>query len=226
MADFVASLNAVLWSTPVIYTLLGIGLIFSIVTRFLQVRHIKEMIVLMFQGKSSEAGVSSFQALSIALSGRVGTGNIAGVATAIAFGGPGAVFWMWAIAFIGASSAFVESTLAQIYKVKQGGQYRGGPAYYIEKGLGIKWFAVLFAVVGTDCNGSPYARGPVQLHCAGRPKCIRHISCHYWLFSCSLIRFYHFRRCKTYCQCDTNDCPVYGSRIHSALPDHHCDEYF
>ncbi|MBK4203865.1 alanine:cation symporter family protein [Bacillus subtilis] len=141
MADFVTSLNEVLWSTPVIYILLGIGLIFSIMTRFLQVRHLKEMIVLMFKGKSSEAGVSSFQALSIALSGRVGTGNIAGVATAIAFGGPGAVFWMWAIAFIGAASAFVESTLAQIYKVKQGGQYRGGPAYYIEKGLGIKWFA-------------------------------------------------------------------------------------
>jgi AGCS family alanine or glycine:cation symporter len=104
------------------------------------------MVVLMFKGKSSEAGVSSFQALSISLSGRVGTGNIAGVATAIAFGGPGAVFWMWVIAFIGASSAYIESTLAQIYKVKQDGQYRGGPAYYIEKGTGWKWFAVLFAI--------------------------------------------------------------------------------
>ncbi|MGG3495431.1 alanine/glycine:cation symporter family protein [Peribacillus simplex] len=146
MSDFITALNGVLWSTPVIYILLGVGLVFSILTRFLQVRYIKEMVVLMFQGKSSEAGVSSFQALSIALSGRVGTGNIAGVATAIAFGGPGAVFWMWAIAFIGASSAFVESTLAQIYKVKQDGQYRGGPAYYIEKGMGVKWFAVLFAL--------------------------------------------------------------------------------
>ncbi|RFU63843.1 alanine/glycine:cation symporter family protein [Peribacillus glennii] len=145
MEEFVTSLNGILWSTPVIYTLLGVGLLFSILTRFLQVRHIKDMIMLMFQGKSSEAGVSSFQALSIALSGRVGTGNIAGVATAIAFGGPGAVFWMWAIAFIGAASAFVESTLAQIYKVKQNGQYRGGPAFYIEKGIGWKWFAVLFA---------------------------------------------------------------------------------
>lgn len=145
MAEFTASLNGILWSTPVIYILLAVGLIFSILTRFLQVRHIKEMILLMFQGKSSEAGVSSFQALSIALSGRVGTGNIAGVAIAIAFGGPGAVFWMWVIAFIGSASAFVESTLAQIYKVKENGQYRGGPAYYIEKGIGIKWFAVLFA---------------------------------------------------------------------------------
>ncbi len=146
MEEFVSGLNAVLWSEPVIYILLGVGLVFSILTRFLQVRHIKEMIVLMFQGKSSDAGVSSFQALSIALSGRVGTGNIAGVATAIFYGGPGAVFWMWAIAFIGASSAYVESTLAQIYKTKQDGQYRGGPAYYIEKGIGWKWFAVLFAV--------------------------------------------------------------------------------
>ncbi|MTH55295.1 amino acid carrier protein [Bacillus mangrovi] len=146
MADFVAGLNGILWSTPVIYILLGVGLLFSIMTRFLQVRHIKDMVMLMFKGKSSEAGVSSFQALSIALSGRVGTGNIAGVATAIAFGGPGAIFWMWAIAFIGASSAFIESTLAQIYKVKHEGQYRGGPAYYIEKGIGWKWFAVVFAV--------------------------------------------------------------------------------
>ncbi|MGG0464877.1 alanine/glycine:cation symporter family protein [Priestia aryabhattai] len=146
MEQFVTSLNNVLWSTPVIYGCLAIGLFFSIITRFLQVRHLKDMIMLMFQGKSSEAGVSSFQALSLALSGRVGTGNIAGVATAIAFGGPGAVFWMWAVAFIGASSAFIESTLAQIYKVKQDGQYRGGPAYYIEKGTGMKWYGILFAI--------------------------------------------------------------------------------
>lgn len=146
MENFVNALNGILWSTPVIYICLGVGLLFSILTRFLQVRHIKDMVLLMFKGRSSDAGVSSFQALSIALSGRVGTGNIAGTATAIAMGGPGAVFWMWAIAFIGAGSAFVESTLAQIYKVKQDGQYRGGPAYYIEKGLGIKWFAVVFAV--------------------------------------------------------------------------------
>jgi len=146
LETFVNELNNVLWSTPVIYICLAVGLLFSILTRFLQVRHIKEMVTLMFQGKSSKAGVSSFQALAIALSGRVGTGNIAGTATAIAFGGPGAVFWMWTIAFIGASSAFIESTLAQIYKVKQDGEYRGGPAYYIEKGIGWKWFAVTFAI--------------------------------------------------------------------------------
>jgi len=105
------------------------------------------MIRQMVKGEKSEAGISSFQAFAIALSGRVGTGNIAGTATAISFGGPGAVFWMCAIAFIGASTAFIESTLAQIYKVKQDGQYRGGPAYYIQRGLGWKWYAVLFAIV-------------------------------------------------------------------------------
>ncbi|WP_440480396.1 alanine/glycine:cation symporter family protein [Rossellomorea aquimaris] len=129
-----------------IYFCLGVGLLFSILTRFLQVRLIKDMVVQMFKGGSSTSGVSSFQSLALSLSGRVGTGNIAGTATAIAFGGPGAVFWMWAIAFIGASSAFIESTLAQIYKVKQDGEYRGGPAYYIEKGIGWKWYAVLFSL--------------------------------------------------------------------------------
>ncbi|RDU36769.1 sodium:alanine symporter [Neobacillus piezotolerans] len=146
MNEFVNSLNGWLWSTPMIVFCLGVGLYFSLRTRFLQVRHIKDMVMLMFKGKSSDAGVSSFQALSLALSGRVGTGNIAGTATAIAFGGPGAVFWMWAIAFIGAGTAFVESTLAQIYKVKQDGEYRGGPAYYIEKGMGMKWYGILFAL--------------------------------------------------------------------------------
>ena len=89
---------------------------FSILTRFLQVRHVKEMVKLNFKGKSSSAGVSSFQALSIALSGRVGTGNIAGTATAIAFGGPGAVFWMWTIAFIGASVLLLNRLLHRCTK--------------------------------------------------------------------------------------------------------------
>ena len=143
---FVGEAVGILWSQPMIYFCLGVGLLFSILTRFLQVRHFKEMIKLMFEGKSSKAGVSSFQALAISLSGRVGTGNIAGTATAIGFGGPGAVFWMWMIAFIGASSAFIESTLAQVYKVKQEGEYRGGPAYYIEKGIGWKWYGIIFAI--------------------------------------------------------------------------------
>ncbi|MFD2682966.1 alanine/glycine:cation symporter family protein [Bacillus seohaeanensis] len=146
MEEFVGWLVGVLWSQPMIYLCLGIGLLFTVLTRLLQVRLVTDMIRQIFKGGSSSAGVSSFQALALSLSGRVGTGNIAGTATAIAFGGPGAVFWMWAIAFIGAGSAFVESTLAQIYKVKQDGEYRGGPAYYIEKGIGWKWYSVLFAI--------------------------------------------------------------------------------
>jgi AGCS family alanine or glycine:cation symporter len=104
------------------------------------------MIHLLFSSKESAQGISSFQALSVSLSGRVGTGNIAGVAAAIGFGGPGAVFWMWVVAFLGAATAYIESALGQIYKEEDEGQYRGGPAYYIEKALGQKWYAWIFAV--------------------------------------------------------------------------------
>lgn len=147
MEVIVGKLNDILWGPWFIYGILLIGLFFSVITKFLQVRHIKDMFVLMFKGEKSEKGISSFQAMSIALSGRVGTGNIAGTATAIGMGGPGAVFWMWAIAFIGAATAYVESTLAQIYKEEKDTEYRGGPAFYLEKGTGQKWFGVLFAVV-------------------------------------------------------------------------------
>lgn len=146
MEQFVTAINDIVWSNALIILCLSAGIYFSFSTRFLQVRYVKEMVRLLFDGKSSEQGVSSFQAFAIAISGRVGTGNIAGVATAIAMGGPGAVFWMWAIAFLGAASAFIEATLGQIYKEVKDGQYRGGPAYYIEKGLGIKWYAVVFAI--------------------------------------------------------------------------------
>jgi AGCS family alanine or glycine:cation symporter len=106
----------------------------------------REMLRLLFSSKESDKGISSFQALAVSLSGRVGTGNIAGVAAAIGFGGPGAVFWMWVVAFLGASTAYVESTLGQIYKEVDEGQYRGGPAYYIEKAMGQKWYAWIFAI--------------------------------------------------------------------------------
>jgi AGCS family alanine or glycine:cation symporter len=153
MEEIIGTLNAIVWSDALIVLCLGTGLYFSIRTRFLQIRHIKEMFRLLFDGKSSESGVSSFQALSMSLAGRVGTGNIAGVATAIAFGGPGALFWMWMVAFFGASTAFVEATLAQIYKENHLGEFRGGPAFYIERGLGVKWFAILFAVVSIISAG-------------------------------------------------------------------------
>ncbi|MBB1486933.1 alanine/glycine:cation symporter family protein [Oceanospirillum sediminis] len=146
MQAFVDFMNGIIWSPALIYLCLGAGLFYSIVTRFVQVRYFSEMWRLLFSGKSSDKGISSFQALAVSLSGRVGTGNIAGVAAAIGFGGPGAVFWMWVVAFLGAATAYAESTLAQIYKEEQDGQYRGGPAYYIEKAMGQKWYAVIFAI--------------------------------------------------------------------------------
>ncbi|MFC0677876.1 alanine/glycine:cation symporter family protein [Lysobacter korlensis] len=140
------ALNNIVWSSALVYLCLGAGLYFSIRTRFVQLRSVGLMVRLMFSGRRSEAGISSFQALAMSLSGRVGIGNIAGVATAIAGGGPGAVFWMWVMAFLGASTSFIESTLAQIYKeTDDEGRYRGGPAYYIEKATGQRWYALLFA---------------------------------------------------------------------------------
>ena len=148
MEGLVNLVNGIIWSPALIYLCLGAGLFYSIMTRFVQVRLFGEMISLLFKGKSSAQGISSFQALAVSLAGRVGMGNIAGVAAAIGFGGPGAVFWMWVVAFLGASTAYVESTLAQIYKEKDvvTGEYRGGPAYYFERALGQRWYGIIFAI--------------------------------------------------------------------------------
>ncbi|MGM8910688.1 alanine/glycine:cation symporter family protein [Psychrobacter sp. 1U1] len=148
MEDFVNTINGIIWSSALIYLCLGAGLFFSIVTRFAQVRLFGEMIRLIFKSKASRNGISSFQALTLSLAGRVGMGNIAGVAAAIGFGGPGAVFWMWVVGFLGATTAYIEATLAQIYKEKDAttGEYRGGPAYYFEKALGQRWYGIAFAI--------------------------------------------------------------------------------
>ncbi|MBT1702892.1 alanine/glycine:cation symporter family protein [Chryseosolibacter indicus] len=144
---FVSVANGIIWSDVLIYLLLTVGIYFSVRMRFFQVRLFREMLRVMFKGEKSSAGISPFQALAVSLSGRVGTGNIAGVATAIFLGGPGAVFWMWAVAFLGASSAFIESTLAQIYKRNEKGLYRGGPAFYIEKGFKNKSIGKVYAII-------------------------------------------------------------------------------
>ncbi|MGI5191018.1 alanine/glycine:cation symporter family protein [Promicromonospora sp. CA-289599] len=153
--DRIVATNELIWSIPLIALCLLAGLYFSVRTGFLQVRHIPDMLNQLRSGKESENGTSSFQSLMMSLAGRVGMGNIGGVATAIAFGGPGAVFWMWTSAFLGAATSFVESTLGQIYKEKDpdSGEYRGGPAYYFEKayrhkarGLSLV-YAIIFAVV-------------------------------------------------------------------------------
>lgn len=129
-----------------IVALLGCALWFSFRTRFVQFRLFREMWSVL--GDSSEGGhVSSFQAFMVSLASRVGTGNLAGVATAIAAGGPGAVFWMWVIALLGSANAFVESTLAQLYKRRSTDSFIGGPAYYMERGLGKRWMGIIFAIL-------------------------------------------------------------------------------
>ena len=146
MGEIIDFVNGIIWSKALVFLCLGVGVYFSFLMKFPQIRLIKDMVGQLAGGKASRSGVSSLQSFSMALGGRVGTGNIAGVATAIGFGGPGAVFWMWAIAFLGAGSAYIESALAQVYKEKMDGEYRGGPQYYIEKGLGQRWYAITFAI--------------------------------------------------------------------------------
>ena len=151
--NLVVSFNDFLWGYILIILLIGAGLLFSFKTKFVQFRYIKEMFRLLGDGigksNKEKGGVSSFQAFCISTASRVGTGNIAGVAIAVAVGGPGAVFWMWLIALIGSASSFVESTLAQIYKTKDKDSFRGGPAYYMEKGLGKRWLGIIFSILIT-----------------------------------------------------------------------------
>ena len=151
MTQWINSINDVLWSYILIIMLLGCALWFTFKTKFVQFRMLKEMIRLLGDstGKSEgkEHHISSFQAFAVSLASRVGTGNLAGVATAITIGGPGAVFWMWIIALLGASSAFVESTLAQLYKVHGKTSYIGGPAYYMKNGLKQPWMGILFSLL-------------------------------------------------------------------------------
>ena len=146
-----------MWTYILIAMLMGCAVWFTLKTRFIQFRMIREMIRLLGdsagRGDKGEKHISSFQAFAISLASRVGTGNLAGVATAIAVGGPGAIFWMWIISLLGASSAFVESTLAQLYKVKGKDSFIGGPAYYMKKGLKQPWMGMLFAVLITITFG-------------------------------------------------------------------------
>jgi AGCS family alanine or glycine:cation symporter len=130
-----------------IAALLGCGVYFTVATRFVQFRNFGEMLGALLDKDATSKDISPFQAFCISTAARVGTGNIAGVTIAIATAGPGAVFWMWVIALLGSASAFAESTLAQIYKVKDGPLFRGGPAYYMQKGLGRRWPGLLFSVI-------------------------------------------------------------------------------
>lgn len=148
LSNFIGIANGYLWSNGMLILCFGAGLIFTIMMGVPQIRMIPEMVKLLFNGKASEEGLSSFQAFTLAIAGRVGVGNIAGVATAVCMGGPGAIFWMWMVAIIGSATSFVECSLSQLHKVKVNGEYRGGWFYYIGdrfKGLGA-FAAVLFAI--------------------------------------------------------------------------------
>src|SRR5690606_8054099 len=153
MQEFINHIYDIVWGDALIYLCLIAGIYFTIRFRFPQVSYFKHMIQLLFHGSSSQRGISSFQAFSLAVSGRVGACNIAGVATALAMGGPGAVLWMWIIAFLGSSSAMIEAALGQMYKETKDGQFRGGPAFYILKGLQSKAFAWTFAIVTIVSTG-------------------------------------------------------------------------
>lgn len=149
LSQLIGSVNDVLWTYILIIMLLGCAFWFTYKTKFVQFRMIGEMVRLLGDSAGKIEGrehhISSFQAFAVSIASRVGTGNLAGVATAITLGGPGAVFWMWVIALFGASSAFIESTLAQLYKVHGNQSFIGGPAYYMKKGLKLPWMGILFA---------------------------------------------------------------------------------
>lgn len=156
----VDAVNNVLWSYVLIVVLVGCGLYFTFSTRFVQLRMLPEMLRLLTEGigkKTEDHAISSFQAFCVSTASRVGVGNIAGVAIAIVTGGPGAVFWMWVIAFLGCATGFVESTLAQIYKLPRGGgKFHGGPAYYINNALHQSGVAKLFAMLISVTFGLVY----------------------------------------------------------------------
>ena len=154
LVGFTGELSGFLYTYILLLLLVVVGVYFTIRTKAVQLRYLKDMFSQLTEKKhvEGERSISSFQALMVSTASRVGTGNIAGVATAIATGGPGAVFWMGLMAIVGAASAFVESTLAQIWKVRgKEGEFRGGPAYYIEQALGKRWLGILFAVLLILC---------------------------------------------------------------------------
>ncbi len=153
MSDFINTLNGYLWGPIMIVLCLGVAIIYSVVLKFPQIRLFKSMVHYLTKGSSSENGISSFQGFAMALGGRVGVGNIAGVATAIFYGGPGALFWMWVYALLGAASAFAESTAGQIWKTEDNGEYCGGPAQYIARGLRCKPLAILYALAAVLAFG-------------------------------------------------------------------------
>ena len=160
--QIINSINDALWGYVMIAALIACALYFTIRTRFVQFRLIGDMFRQLFSSNKAEEKsqgkkrISSFQAFAVSLASHVGVGNLAGVASAISIGGPGAVFWMWVIALLGAANSFIENTLAQLYKVRDKESFVGGPAYYITRGLKCRWMAILFCILTVLTFGFAY----------------------------------------------------------------------
>jgi len=175
MQTILNQVNDVLWTYVLIILLVGCALYFTIKSRFVQFRMLGEMIRLLGEavpktGRNGERHISSFQAFMVSLAARIGTGNMAGVATAITVGGPGAVFWMWLIALLGSATGFIESTLAQLYKRKAKDAYIGGPAYYMQYGLDKRWMGIIFAILISITFGFAYNSVQSNTICAAWDK--------------------------------------------------------
>ena len=199
----ISRVNDVLWTYILIIMLLGCAFWFTFKTNFVQFRMIREMIRLLGDSTGKTEGrehhISSFQAFAVSIASRVGTGNLAGVATAITLGGPGAVFWMWVIALLGASSAFIESTLAQLYKVHGHNSFVGGPAYYMKKGLKQPWMGVLFAFLLIFTFGFAFNFSTKQYHLCRFRRSIQYSSQPNGSDTDLAHINYHLRRHSAYC---------------------------
>lgn len=218
LTQLIGNVNDVILTYILIIMLLGCAFWFTYKTKFVQFRMIGEMVRLLGDSTGKTEGrehhISSFQAFAISIASRVGTGNLAGVATAITLGGPGAVFWMWVIALFGASSAFIESTLAQLYKVHGHNSFVGGPAYYMKKGLKQPWMGILFAFLLIFTFGFAFNSVQSNTICAAFEEAFNispalmglHIDCTY-------INYY-FRRYSAYSQSQQHHCTHHGLGVY------------
>ena len=151
MSRFFVTLDNIVWSNPIIFLILGSAVFFTVMLKGVQIRNIKHQVQLLFGASDSEAGISPFATFCTVIGYRVGTANVAGVAVAIFSGGPGAVFWMLVTSILDTAISYAECSLGQCYKIKQDGEYRGGAYYYIERGLGLKPVAIIYAVLTFIC---------------------------------------------------------------------------
>ena len=217
LTQLIGNVNDVILTYILIIMLLGCAFWFTYKTKFVQFRMIGEMVRLLGDSTGKTEGrehhISSFQAFAISIASRVGTGNLAGVATAITLGGPGAVFWMWVIALFGASSAFIESTLAQLYKVHGHNSFVGGPAYYMKKGLKQPWMGILFLFAHFHLRVCFQFRAEQHYLCRIRGSFQYFSGSDGMHIDCTYINYY-FRRYSAYSQSQQHHCTHHGLGVY------------